>query len=93
MSASFENIDPTFNIGLHVFGFFPVYLPLFGGTVVPNPDVVSVVIGAGGSASLPTFTMPAGLTGAAFYTQWASFDVGVPPGEFAFSNAQSHIAP
>jgi hypothetical protein len=37
--------------------------------------------------------VPPGLTGSVFHTQFASFDLGVPGGEFAFSNAQSHILP
>ena len=35
----------------------------------------------------------AGLTGQTFYTQWVGFDLGVPAGEFAFSNAQAHTLP
>lgn len=93
VTIAVENIDPALNIGICVFGSFPVNLPIFGGTVVPNPEVVNVVVGAAGAAALPAFNIPAGLSGLTFYTQWASFDLGVPAGEFAFSNAQSHILP
>lgn len=81
------------NVGVLVFGGFPINVPIFGGTLVPSPDVINVITGAGGTLSLPSFTMPSGLTGQTFYTQWATFDLGVPTGEFAFSNAQSHLLP
>lgn len=93
VTIAVENIDPALNIGICVFGTVPVNLPIFGGVIVPSPDVVNVVVGAGGAAALGSFVVPPGLTGLAFYTQWASFDLGVPSGEFAFSNAQSHILP
>ncbi|MFY9341559.1 MAG: hypothetical protein WAT39_03660 [Planctomycetota bacterium] len=90
ITMTVENLDPTLNVGIHVFGTFPINFPIFGGLLVPNPDVVTVVFGTAGTASFPTFVMPPGLTGASFYTQWAAFDFGVPSGEFTFSNAQSH---
>ncbi len=88
-----ENMDPALSIGINVFGSLPINLPIFGGTLVPSPDVVTVLVGAGGAAALGPFNIPPGLTGITFYTQWASFDLGVPAGEFAFSNAQSHTLP
>ncbi len=94
VTLSVENIDPNLNIGICVFGGpFQFNFPIFGGVLVPTPDVVTVVVGAGGAASMGTFIVPPGLAGAMFHTQWASFDLGVPSGEFAFSNAQSHILP
>lgn len=81
------------NVGVLIFGSLPVNIPIFGGTLVPNPEVINVVTGAGGTLALPSFTMPAGLSGITFYTQWATFDTGVPTGEFAFSNAQAHLVP
>lgn len=88
-----ENIDPALNIGVLVFGALPINLPLFGGVLVPSPDTVMVVVGSAGAAAVGPFTVPSGLTGQTFFTQWASFDLGVPAGEFAFSNAQSHTMP
>ncbi len=93
VTLAVDNIDPLLNIGVNVFGALPFGLPIFGGTLVPSPDVVTVVVGAGGAASIGPFSIPAGLSGQAFYTQWAAFDLGVPSGEFAFSNAQLHILP
>jgi hypothetical protein len=88
-----DNIDPNINLGLFVLGGpGAVNVPIFGGIVVPTPDSVNVVIGAAGSAAFPTFVLPAGLTGSVFHTQFLSFDLGVPSGEFAFSNAQRHTA-
>ncbi len=93
VTLAVDNIDPNLNIGINVFGALPFGLPIFGGTLVPSPDVVTVVVGAGGTAQLGPFTIPAGLSGQAFYTQWAAFDLGLPSSEFAFSNAQLHILP
>ena len=93
VTLAVENIDPLVNIGINVFGALPFGLPIFGGTLVPSPDVVTVVVGAAGTAQLGPFNIPAGLSGQAFYTQWAAFDLGVPSGEFSFSNAQLHILP
>ncbi|MEO6595751.1 MAG: hypothetical protein ABIP94_13450 [Planctomycetota bacterium] len=94
VTIAVENIDPAVNVGILVFGGpLQFNLPIFGGTLVPTPDVINVIVGAGGSAQFATFTMPAGLSGQTFHTQWASFDTGVPAGQFAFSNAQSHRIP
>jgi hypothetical protein len=94
VTLSVENIDPALNIGILVFGGpFPLFLPIFGGTLVPTPDNIVVTVGAGGTASVGPILVPPGLTGSVFHTQFASFDLGVPAGEFAFSNAQSHILP
>jgi hypothetical protein len=93
VTLSVENMDSLISIGINVFGSLPINLPIFGGVLVPSPDVVNVVVGAGGTASLGTFVVPPGLSGLTFYTQWASFDTGVPAGELAFSNAQSHTIP
>ncbi len=94
VTLAVENIDPSVNVGILVFGG-PVQLnlPIFGGLLVPTPDVINVIVGAGGAAALGTFLVPGGLSGSLFHTQWASFDLGVPAGEFAFSNAQSHLLP
>ena len=81
------------NIGILVFGAGQLNFPIFGGTVVPTADVVYVLNGTGGTSSFAPFTMPAGLTGATFYTQFLAFDPAVPAGEFVFSNAQRHIVP
>jgi hypothetical protein len=94
VTLAVENIDPALNIGILIFGGpFPLFLPIFGGTLVPTPDNIVITIGAGGSASVGPILVPPGLTGSVFHTQFASFDLGVPGGEFAFSNAQSHILP
>jgi hypothetical protein len=93
VTIAVENLDPAFSIGIMVFGSLPLNFPIFGGTLVPSPDVVNVVVGSAGAAAVGPFTVPAGLAGLSFYTQWASFDLGVPSGEFAFSNAQAHTLP
>ena len=93
ITCSVDNIDPALNIAVFVFGAAPINFPLFGGVVVPSPDFVDVRVGAAGSASATPITIPNGLGGSVFWTQFASFDLGVPNGEFAFSNAQKHILP
>jgi len=86
------NMDPAINLGVLVFGNGPTSLPVFGGLVVASPDVLSVVIGNAGAGEL-SITIPGGLTGASFYTQFVSFDGCVTPGNFAFSNGQAHVLP
>ena len=86
------NMDDTSNIGVLVFGNSSVNLPVLGGQLLAAPDVIQVVIGSAGEASVP-LTIPAGLSGATFYTQFAAFDSCVPAGEFVFSNAQQHLLP
>lgn len=81
------------SIGILAFGGSRINLPIFGGFAVPSPDVIYVLQGGPGTVSFPTFTMPSGLSGLTFYTQFLAFDPGVPAGEFTFSNAQRHIAP
>ncbi|MEZ6037083.1 MAG: hypothetical protein R3F29_06360 [Planctomycetota bacterium] len=79
--------------GVLVFGSSQINLPIFGGTVVPAPEVLYVLTGPAGSIAFPTFNMPPGLSGLAFYTQFAAFDPAVPASEFVFSNAQRHQVP
>ena len=93
VTLAVENIDPAVNIAINVIGGSTLGLPVFGGLLVPSPDVVTVIVGSGGAAALGPFTVPPGLAGQTFWTQWAAFDTGVPAGEFAFSNAQSHTLP
>ena len=81
------------SVGVLVFGAGQVNVPVFGGVVVPTPTVIYVVTGAPGSVAFNTFTMPGGLSGQTFYTQFLAFDPGVPANEFVFSNAQRHIVP
>ena len=51
--------------------------------------VLSVISGVNGDASLFTFTMPAGFSGATFYSQVFPLENG----RFSSSNAQRHILP
>jgi hypothetical protein len=87
------------NLGLLVFGFtpfpFPGGFPIFGGTLIPNPDVVLVVgPGFGGSVSQPIGPIPALPSGTSFWSQYVCFDdSGIPVGEYSFSNAQKHRVP
>jgi hypothetical protein len=87
-----ENLDLATNIGILVFGGVALNLSLFGGEVVPSPDVLAAVIGAGGQASL-SLAIPSGLGGFTFYTQFVGIDTCVAANEFTFSNAQSHLFP
>jgi hypothetical protein len=87
------NIDPALSIGIFVFGFSRIDFPIFGGTLIPSPDFVDVVVGSGGAAQFGPWTIPPGAGGTVIWTQVASFDTSVPSGEFAFSNAQRHILP
>lgn len=86
------NMDPTLNIGVLVFGSAAINTPIFGGLLIPSPDVIQVVVGTAGEASL-AIAIPAGLTGASFWTQFAAFDSCITPGTFTFSNAQQHLLP
>ena len=86
------NMDDTVNIGVLAFGYGAINLPLFGGQLIASPDVVLVVAGAAGQASVP-LTIPAGFSGVSFYTQFAAFDSCLSSGSFVFSNAQEHILP
>ncbi|MBL8734388.1 MAG: hypothetical protein JNN13_18575 [Planctomycetes bacterium] len=88
-----ENMDPNLNLGLMIWGTLPFNFPIFGGTLVPTPDFIGVVSGAGGAGASGPINVPLGLSGAVFYTQFVTFDLGVPSGEFAFSNGQRHILP
>ena len=82
------------SVGVNVFGSFPIFFPIFGGLLVPSGDAINVVSGPSGTPlALGPFNIPPGLSGLTFYTQWATFDLGVPSGEFAFSNAQAHTLP
>lgn len=86
------NMDPLVNIGVLVFGDSQINTTLLGGLIVPTPLIVQVVTGTAGEATVG-LTVPGGLTGIAFYTQFASFDTCITPGTFVFSNAQAHILP
>ena len=55
--------------------------------------MINVVTGATATLSLAPLTIPAGLSGAVVYSQWATFDATVPSGEFGFSNGQRHTLP
>lgn len=81
------------SIGVLVFGVSQINVPIFGGVVVPSPDVVYVLSGTPGSVAFTTFTMPGGFSGQTYYTQFLAFDPSVPADEFVFSNAQRHIIP
>jgi hypothetical protein len=86
------NLDPLLNLGILVFGYYPINLPIFGGLVIPSPDVVIIIGGSGGVASL-SFTVPPGLGGSTFYTQFLGFDSCVGAAGLTFSNGQSHVLP
>jgi len=87
-----EGMDPSLNIGLLIFGYGPFGAPLFGGTVVPTPDILEIVIGFGGTAEV-VVPIPNGISGAMFWTQFATLDTCVPSTDFGFSNGQSHLLP
>ena len=86
------NMDPTINIGVLVFGNAQINTTILGGQLIPAPNVIQVVTGAAGEASV-SLTVPPSLTGATFYTQFAAFDSCVATGTFVFSNGQQHILP
>jgi hypothetical protein len=86
------NLDPAFNLGILVFGNQANNLSILGGLLIPSPDVVSLISGSGGVASL-SVTIPPGLGGNTFYSQFAGFDSCVAVGEMMFSNGQSHLLP
>lgn len=86
------NLDPAINLGVLVFGQSALNLNLFGGDLIPSPDILVAVVGTGGQASL-SLVIPAGLSGLTYYTQFVGLDTCVPANEFTFSNAQSHLLP
>lgn len=86
------NMDPAVNIGVLVFGTSTINATIFGGLLIPSADVVEILVGTAGEASLP-IVIPAGLTGLSFWTQFAAFDSCVTPGSLAFSNGQQHLLP
>ncbi len=65
------------------------FLGLGPQVLIPSVDVLQVAVGAGGTASLPTFTMPAGFSGRTFYSQAFPLDIGT----ITSSGAQRHIVP
>lgn len=94
-SVSFvcENVEPAFSIGALCIGSLPINLPLFGGILVPSAEIlVEIVLGGGGTLSYSTI-VPPGVSGATVYTQYFAFDLGVPSGDYTFSNAQRHTLP
>lgn len=94
MTLTVKNLDPLLSAGILVAGFVPISFPLFGGVLVPSPDIVISLNGVGGTAQL-AWTNPPGASGFTIYTQALGFDLtqfgGL--GEFSFSNAQAHLQP
>jgi len=79
-------------LGVLVLGLAPVHLPLFGGVLVPSPDVTfGALVGAGGTWSFVA-NWPAGYAGTSFYAQGWLLDGGGPQG-FAATAGLRGIAP
>ena len=84
-----------FSLAIYVLGFSDLYLPQFGGTVVPNfllGGTVVVFTDPSGNAGI-NLTMPAGTpSGFRLWHQIGVFDAGGPQG-IAFSNALVSTTP
>ncbi len=91
MNITVKNMDPIFSAGFLVAGFLPFNFPVFGGTLVPFPDILINLSGAGGEAQLNWINPPGG-SGTTLYTQALVLDL-IATENISFSNAQSHLQP
>lgn len=81
------------SIGILVAGLARIDFPIFGGTLVPSPDIILTLTGSGGTVST-SFLNPAHAPGAVIYTQAVGVDIAWPDlSQFSFSNAQMHVQP
>lgn len=94
VNFAISNGQPA-SLAILVIGFDDIYLPFFGGTVVPNFNVGGTVVlftDGGGNSNLG-FNIPAGTaSGFTLWTQAGVFDAGAPQG-VSFSNALRSTTP
>lgn len=84
---------PPLGFGILVVGFTATPQPLFGGTLVPSPDLLFVQVADAAGASVFPFTFAATPpSGAMLAAQYWAFD-GSLPGGFAVSNAVRAMMP
>jgi hypothetical protein len=70
-----------------VFGYTTTRVPLFGGTLVPTPDIVLLGTNDASGRRQESFLWPNGVPGNVHYwSQYVALDAGAPQG-LAFSNA------
>lgn len=81
------------HLGLFAFGFARIDLPLFGGVLVPTPDLLLVVLGDTAGASTIAGSWPVGIPGGLpHYAQSWLLDAANPAG-FRSSNALQGTTP
>ena len=86
------NLPPN-GLGLLVFGEFTVNLPLFGGTLVPAPEILFWMVASPAGATTLPFTLPATPpSGTTYYAQYWALDATLPQG-FAVSNGVRGLVP
>jgi len=84
---------PPLGLGILVLGFATTPQPVFGGTLVPSPDLLVLQVADAGGASGFPFTLGATPpTGAMLVAQYWAVD-GSLPGGFAVSNAVRALMP
>lgn len=95
MNITIKNLDPVFSACILIAGFVPIDFPLYGGTLVPFPDIIIPLNGVPGSGECQAnWINPPGGSGFTLYTQAVGFDISLfGVGEFSFSNAQAHLQP
>ncbi|MBL9077493.1 MAG: hypothetical protein JNL08_08320 [Planctomycetes bacterium] len=98
VTMTVKNLEPLLSTCFLVVGGFQINFPIFGGTLVPSPDIILTLSGVSGSGEASiTFTNPPGFGGTTLYSQAAGLDF-VQFGaqwleQFSFSNAQAHLQP
>lgn len=84
---------PTNHLGLVGFGFSRLDLPLFGGTLIPSPDILFTMVGGANGTSLLAASWPAGIpAGLDHFAQAWLLDASGPQGWTA-SNALQCTSP
>ena len=75
LSSAQEN-----SIAVFAFGFAPVNLPIFGGTLVPSPDVTAAVLTDGIGSATVQLVWPGPLPGYQLWAQAWTLDPAMPQG-------------
>ena len=93
-----KNLDPILSTCLLVVGGFRIDFPIFGGTLIPSPDILLTLTGAPGSGTASfSFINPPGFSGNTLYSQAAGIDFtqfgGLFLEQFSYSNGNEHLQP
>ncbi|MBX3463265.1 MAG: hypothetical protein KF830_08840 [Planctomycetes bacterium] len=97
VTITVKNLEPLASTCILVAGLAQFNFPIFGGVVVPTPDIILTLSGPFGSGQASaSWINPPGGSGTTIYTQALGFDLiqfADPLAEFSFSNAQAHLQP